>query len=142
MAHDDAGRGHFGLLSLHEWEEVGDGLLHHASRLHHLRQEHLARTEEIADDAHALHERAFDDEQWTAQLCAGLFRVFINIGVDALDQRMRQALFHRPAAPLFGLLRSGLRVAGAGCFELLAIVDQALRRVRSTVQQDIFDQHL
>ena len=30
------------LLLLHEGHEIGDRLLHHARRLHHLRQEHLA----------------------------------------------------------------------------------------------------
>ena len=55
---DLAGGGHRRLLRLHERREVGDGLLHHARRLHDLRQEHLARAEQIADDAHAVHQRA------------------------------------------------------------------------------------
>ena len=33
------------LLLLHVRQEHGDGLLHDAGRLHHLRQEHLARAE-------------------------------------------------------------------------------------------------
>ena len=35
-------------------------LLHHASGFHHLRQEHLALAEQIADHVHAVHQRAFD----------------------------------------------------------------------------------
>jgi hypothetical protein len=49
------------LFGFHEGREVGDGLLHHAGGFDDLGQEHFARAEEIADDAHAVHERAFDD---------------------------------------------------------------------------------
>jgi hypothetical protein len=41
--------------------QVGDRLLHHARALDHLRQEHLARAEQVADDVHAVHQRPFDD---------------------------------------------------------------------------------
>ena len=51
------------LLLLHERHEIGDRLLHHPRRLHHLRQEHLAGAEQIADHVHAGHQRAFDDVQ-------------------------------------------------------------------------------
>ena len=40
--------------------EVGDRALHHARRLHDLRQEHPAGAEEVADDAHAVHQRPLD----------------------------------------------------------------------------------
>jgi hypothetical protein len=43
--------------------QIGDRLLHHAGRFHHLRQEHLARAEQVADHVHAGHQRAFDDVQ-------------------------------------------------------------------------------
>ena len=49
------------LLFLHERHEIGDRLLHHPRRLDHLRQKHLARAEQIADDVHASHQRALDD---------------------------------------------------------------------------------
>ena len=41
----------------------GDRLLHRARALDDLRQEHLARAEQVADDLHAVHQRAFDDLQ-------------------------------------------------------------------------------
>jgi hypothetical protein len=41
-------------------DQVGHGLLHHARRFHHLRQEHLAGAEQVADHVHAVHQRAFD----------------------------------------------------------------------------------
>ena len=63
--HDDPalalGRAGLFLLRLDEGDEVGDRALHHPRRLHHLRQEHLARPEQVADDVHAVHQRAFDD---------------------------------------------------------------------------------
>ena len=62
--HDDPalalGRSGFLLFRLDEGDEVRDRALHHAGRLHHLRQEHLARSEQVADDVHAVHQRAFD----------------------------------------------------------------------------------
>ena len=58
------------LLGLHVGQEMGHGLLHHAGGLHHLRQEHLARAEQVADDAHAGHQRAFDDVQRPRRLRA------------------------------------------------------------------------
>jgi hypothetical protein len=40
---------------VHVGQQVGDRLLHHARRLDHLRQEHLARAEQVADHVHAIH---------------------------------------------------------------------------------------
>ena len=51
------------LLRLEVGLQVGDRLLHHARRLHDLRQEHLAGAEQVADDVHAGHQRALDDVQ-------------------------------------------------------------------------------
>ena len=52
-------------------QQVGDGLLHDAGTLDHLRQEHLAGAEEIADDVHAVHERPFDDRQRRGRTSGG-----------------------------------------------------------------------
>ena len=65
----------FGLLRLHERQQVGDRLLHDAGALDHLRQEHLAGAEQVADDVHAVHQRAFDDLQRPLVLVAGLLDV-------------------------------------------------------------------
>ena len=40
--------------------QIGDRLLHHPRRLDHLRQEHSAGAEQVADHVHAVHQRAFD----------------------------------------------------------------------------------
>jgi hypothetical protein len=51
-----------GFLGFHEGGEVGHGFLHDAGRFDDLGEEHFACSEEIADDAHAGHQRAFDDQ--------------------------------------------------------------------------------
>ncbi len=82
---------------------MGDGGLHHARRLHHLRQEHLAGAEQVADDVHAGHQRALDHVQRTAALgedgLVGLFGVLGDEVGDALHQRVRETLLHRADAP-------------------------------------------
>ena len=92
------------LLLLDERDEVGDGLLHHPGALHHLRQEHLAGAEEVADDVHAVHQRALDDLDRAAaavgDLGAQLLGVGLDVGVDALDQGVGDPLPDRQRAPL------------------------------------------
>ena len=111
--HDDLALGprRRGLLGLDVGQQVGDRLLHDARALDHLRQEHLARAEEIADHVHAGHQRPFDDLDRPRDLLARLLGVLDDELVHALDQRMLQPLLDRPAAP-FGVLRLG-DLAGA-----------------------------
>ena len=90
-----------GLLRFHERRQIGDRLLHHAGRLHHLRQEHLARAEQVADDAHAVHQRAFDDRQAATVLLPGFFGVLVDVLDDALEERVLEPLFDRLVAPRF-----------------------------------------
>mmetsp|Transcript_30482 Transcript_30482/g.79140 ORF Transcript_30482/g.79140 Transcript_30482/m.79140 type:complete len:974 (-) Transcript_30482:1460-4381(-) len=93
-------RGEAHLLLLHERQQVGDGLLHHARRLDHLRQEHLARAEEVADHVHARHQRALDDLEVGLEALARLLGVSVDELGDALDERVREALVDRLLAPL------------------------------------------
>mmetsp|Transcript_22181 Transcript_22181/g.87376 ORF Transcript_22181/g.87376 Transcript_22181/m.87376 type:complete len:833 (-) Transcript_22181:42-2540(-) len=95
------------LLCVHEGNEVGDGALHHARALDHLRQEHLARAEEVSHHVHALHERALDHVQRAPVRQPRLLRVLDHIVRHALDERVHQPLLHRKAAPLLGLARAG-----------------------------------
>mmetsp|Transcript_2679 Transcript_2679/g.6394 ORF Transcript_2679/g.6394 Transcript_2679/m.6394 type:complete len:486 (+) Transcript_2679:349-1806(+) len=83
------------LLLLHEGKQVRHSLLHHTGALDHLRQEHLARAKEIADDVHAGHEGALDDVERPRVVLAGLLSVNFNELVDALDEAVRQALVDR-----------------------------------------------
>ena len=48
------------LFGLDVRNQVRDGLLHHPRALDDLRQEHLAGAEQVADDVHAVHQRALD----------------------------------------------------------------------------------
>ena len=99
-------------------EEMRDRLLHDARGFDHLRQEHLARSEQVADDVHAVHQRAFDDLD-RAAICSldrksRFFGIVDNMRVDALHQRMFKAFADVPAAP-FGL-GLFLRDIGAAIF--------------------------
>ena len=99
-----ARRQHGRLFGFHERRQVSHGLLHHARRLDHLGQKHLARSEQVADHFMPSISGPFDDQQRAAQFGAGLLGVDIDVGIDALHQRMRQPLFDRAIAPLFGFL--------------------------------------
>src|SRR5262249_23930231 len=48
-------------LRLHVWNQLGNSLFHHAGAFDDLWQKHLARSEQVAHDVHAIHQRAFDD---------------------------------------------------------------------------------
>ena len=88
------------LLLLDERHQVRDRLLHDARALHHLRQEHLAGAEQVADDVHAVHQRTFDHLQRALGVEARLLGVLDDEVVDALDQRVLEALVDRQLAPL------------------------------------------
>ena len=49
------------LFCLDKRHQMSDRLLHDARRLDHLRQEHLAGAEQVADGIHARHQRPLDD---------------------------------------------------------------------------------
>ena len=87
------------LFRLHERHQIGHRLLHHARGLHDLRQEHLARAEQVADHVHAVHERAFDDVQGPRGGEAGLFGVGLDVIRDAMDERVLEPLGDRALAP-------------------------------------------
>ena len=123
------------LFRLEKWRQIGHGFFHHPRALHHLRQEHLAGTEQIADDVHAVHQRPFDDAQRLAVLLPRLFDVLIDEIGESFNQRVRQAFFHRAVTPGVILDRDlafFLHCLGEG--------DQPLSRIGAPVEQNIFDQ--
>ena len=97
-----------GFVSLHERHEVFYGLLHHARRLHHLREKHLAVAEQVAHPVHALHQRAFNDVQGPVRCLSRFLDVAQNMFVESVDQRMLQPGPDGRGAP-------GIRL-GAFCF--------------------------
>ncbi len=137
--HDLAGAAHAPrrpLLGLEERHEVGDGFLHDAGALHHLRQEHLPRPEQVADDVHPVHERPFDH----VDRLGGFAPCFLDVGLDvvhdAFDQRVSQPLDDGQRTP---------RGIGPGDDRALAVLlgerGQALGRVGAPVEQHILHQH-
>ena len=125
----------FGLFFLHEWREPCDRFFHHARRLDHLWQEHLARAEEVANDAHAIHQRPFDDLERPAIFFPGFFGVLVDEFVDAFQQGMFEAFLDRPFAPR----KIFLDLLAALPLEALGKLKQTLGRIGSAVEQHIFD---
>ncbi len=98
-------RGARGLARLDERHQVRDRVLHDARRLDHLRQEHLAGAEQVADHVHAVHQRALDHVPAAARCCSRASSVSATtILVDALHQRVLQ-----PLAPPASRARPGPR---------------------------------
>ena len=95
-----AGRLERQLLGFHERLEIGDGALHGARALHHLRQEHLAGAEQLADHLHAVHQRPFDHQQRPAVLRARFLGVLLDEVDHAVHERVRQPRLDRALAPL------------------------------------------
>ncbi len=122
------------LLLLDVGNEVRDRLLHHARALHHLRQEHLAGAEEVADHVHAVHERALDHLDGARELLPRLLGVLDDPLRDALHQGVREALPDGGAAPREVLDRVLLLA-----LERLREGDQALGRVGPPVEDHVLD---
>ena len=137
------------VVSVHVWLEDGHCVSHHLGRLHDLRKEHLAISEEASDGLHARHERPLDDLQGTSVLLHRLFQVcFQGLGL-AFDERVLQAVFQRC------LSRSGMTVAAfirvIVCLSVIAgltgslfhqsgsLLDQSFCRLRIRVENHILD---
>ena len=97
--HDAVGPADPVFLLLDKRHEVGDGLLHHAGALYHLRQKHLARPEQVPDHVHPVHEWAFYNVQRALGLLPRLLRVLLGELGYALDERVLQPPLDRPAPP-------------------------------------------
>ena len=87
------------LLGLDERHEVRDRLFHHPRGLYHLRQEHLAGAEKVADDVHPVHERALDHLDRALEFLSRLLGVLDDPLRDAPHQRVAESLLHRLVAP-------------------------------------------
>ena len=123
------------LIGLHQRQQIGDRLFHHAGRFDHLRQEHLPFAEQVAHDLHAGHQGTLDDGQAGGVLAAGFFGVLLDVFDNPFDQRMAEAIFHGPFAP--GCL--GLVALGRPALERLGQIEQPLRGVGPAIQEHVFD---
>ena len=137
--HQDAGHGlppaQRQLFRFQIGQQNGHGLLHHPRGLHHLRQEHLAGTEQVAHDVHAVHQRAFDDAQRAGIFQARLFHVHGDMLGDTVHQRVRQALLDCALTPGGILARRG----GAALLDGLRELEQPLGRIGPAIEQHVFD---
>ncbi len=86
-------------LFLDERHEVTDSFLHYPRRFDHLRQKHLAGTEQIANNVHAGHQRPFDNVKRPIRAMPRLFRILYDKLIDSVDQCMFQTFFDRFFAP-------------------------------------------
>ena len=117
-----------------ERHQMRHRLLHHAGALHHLRQEHLAGAEQIADGIHAVHQRPLDHFDGPRRGEARLFRVCDDVAIDALHQSVAQAFVDVGVAPSqVGLASGHARLAAVA----LRYVEQPLAGVRAAVQHGV-----
>ena len=123
----------FRFLGFHVREKPCHRLLHHAGGFYHLRQEHFSRAEQIADHAHAIHQRPFDHFERPAVFLARLFGVLIDEAVDAFQQRVFQSFLHAVFSPR----KVFLDLLAADAFVAFRQIQQAFRRVVAAVQQHV-----
>ncbi len=84
---------------LHEGLQVGHRLLHRPGALHHLGQEHLPGAEQVADDAHPVHQRPLDHAQGAPVGESRLLGVLDDEVVHAVDQCVGEALLDASLSP-------------------------------------------
>jgi len=125
------------LFFLDVGHQMGDRLLHDARRLDHLRQEHLARAEQVANRIHAGHQGAFDDVQRRlaggCQCRTAFLGVGDNVFGDAAHHGVFEALLDRPFAPgQIDDLFLGAALDGGSEFH------QRVTRTGLSVQYDVF----
>ncbi len=114
-----------------------DGLLHDARRLDDLGQEHLAGAEQVADDIHAGHQGSFDDIERALGCETGLLGVVDDKLVDAVDQRILEALRDLELAPgKILLFRGSPRFL---VLVLLGYLEEFLRGIGRAIQHDVLD---
>ena len=128
---DDA----FLALDLHEGFEVGDGFLHDTGGFYDLGEEHFSCSEEVADDAHAIHEGAFDDGEGFFVFFEGFGGVLDDEFIDAFEEGVFEALFDGGFAPgeVFFEFLSALAFEGFG------EVEEALGGSVVFIEEDVFD---
>ena len=123
-----------GLLGFHVGLEVRHRALHRACALHHLREEHLPRAEEVADDLHAVHQRALDHVERTSGRLPRLLRVLLDEVDDAVDERMREPIVDGRLTP--GEVELALRRPAR---DGRGVLDETLGRVRPAIEEDVLD---
>jgi len=91
-------------------QQIGDGLFHHPSRLHDLRQKHFPLTKKIPNNVHSVHQMTFDDFNGAVDCQAGLLYVLRDKLIDSLHQRMGKPLLQGLVSPGFFRLFFGCTI--------------------------------
>ncbi len=120
-------------LRFQERHQVGHCTLHHARALDHLGEEHLARGEEIADAAHAGHQRAFDYVERLRRRLSRFLDIQLDEVGDAMHQCVGKSFFRRGLSPGEVGTRGNAPLGEVGDFQ------QPLGRVTAPVPQHVRD---
>ena len=123
------------LLGFHVRLEVGDRALHRAGALHDLREEHPPRAEQVADDAHPVHQRPFDHVERPCSHLTGLLDVPFDEVDDPVHERVLETLLDGRLAPGEVFLPSSRGVPFVPAGEL----HEPLRRIGPTVPDHVLD---
>ena len=125
----------FFLFLLHEWREIGNGLLHDACGLYHLRQKHFASAKQVTDHIHTVHQRAFDHMEGTTKFCPRLLSIINDKVGDPLNEGMLQSRLNRGFAP--GQIDN--RLASTIALISLSNIEKPLGCVAAAIEDDIFN---
>ena len=132
------GIGICGALGLHVWGQPRDGFFHHTRALHDLGQEHFSRAEEITDDLHAVHQRAFNHEESALVFGERLLRVGVHKIHDALDERVLEAFLDGALAP--GEIGGRGGAAAGFRFDRVREIDEPLGGIVAAVEEHVFNE--
>src|SRR5260221_1219855 len=122
-------------LRFHERQQIGYRLLHYAGALHDLGQNHCPGAEQIPDQVHSCHERAFNHVEGFGKLLPRLFRVSVDVIHDAFDQGVAEALFNRALTP--GVFK---HLGLVFLFYRLGEFNQPLGGIGTAVEQNVLNQ--
>ena len=125
-------------LGLHVRGQPRDGFFHHARALHNLGQEHFSRAEEIPDDLHAVHQRAFNHEESALVFGERLLRIGVHEIHNALDERVLEAVLDGAFAP--GEIGSRGGAAAGFRFDRVREIDEPLGGIVAAVEEHVFNE--
>ena len=127
--------------------EDGNGSLHGSCRLHHLRQEHFALSEEFTYQVHTIHQRSFDDVHGMRILLQCLIYIRLQELGNTLLQGILQSFLHSLLTPLWSSRLRSRRTACLGCslcrislrLDFGSQFDEIIGSTLSSVQYHILD---
>ena len=125
-------RGEF--LCSHRRFKVCNRLFHDSCAFYNLGQKHFSRTKQISNDVHAIHQRAFDDMQWSLVKFSTFLNILINVIYDAMNKRMLEPFLDIGFSPCKFFNFRFIFLAQSFCK-----IDQAFGGVRPSIKQNVFN---